>query len=716
MQGVDEGVFTLSVFSTIEAYLRETLGNEVSRETRFNELVEKFRSRHSRHNPKEYKLFKDIKSNHFNTNEVRHRFGNLSLEEANAATYLLKEFSSIFNLPNQDAVAALARNLSAWDNRRSPAETAMELEKANRKLELLSRQNDDMAGKVSQMDEAQKELEKLESQLNAMRIDYEQQIEKNKKDKAKIDELRQKKHSAEEEGRKAQKELREQLAKLSDAQEYIANLRRMASYTKTRYDYEQSLVRLTAEQESIVKQVNFGHDFLVKGSAGTGKSLVLLKTLEKLILENESQLFKERNLLALVTFSRSLEKYNRYVASLMNIHATDAADGAASGSTDKNMIMTSESFLCRILKDAFPGVRTCYGTEKCLEDSPCVRDNPLGKEIWPELEKLILPSFVTKEKYYDGGYSRTGMKKPLKSEQRVKVWEAVDAIFAEWEKKESQSVPYLTYKLLRKISSGEYSIPEQLMVDYLFVDEAQDLTAASLRVLKLSTRKSMILAGDGDQSVFQPGFTWSQAGIDVSGRTRILHTNFRSTDQINAAAERYRALIKGCDPDNAPQTFRMGPPVELHEDATEDKSFSSMVGTVRMCMDMLGYEPENICLIAPQKKQLDKLQSLLKDTLGLESKTVNSDDFDFARPGVVRLATMQSCKGLDFPVVLFYIDHRAHFLSMLDDSVADKMNRNMIYTAMTRAIELLHVFMPEKVSEGPVGDLKSLLKEREKTK
>ncbi len=711
LQGVDAGVFTLAVFSTIEAYFRDTLGDDVDHTTKFYELLDIFRQRNTRHAPNEYRLFRDIRQNQKSTNLVRHNFGNLSVEEAIGAAYLLKEFADMFFLPNQEQIAVLTRGLDTWNERRSPSETAMELKKANREIERLSGLNADMAEKVAQFDAAQKELERLESQLRAVQIDYEQQLERNRKDKEKIDELRQKKHLSEEESRKTQKQLREQLAQLSDAKAYIENLSRMASYTKTRYDYEQGLVRLTSEQEAIVSQVHFSRDFLVKGSAGTGKSLVLLKTLEKLLMEGEGQLFKEKKSLALITFSRSLEKYNRYVAKLMDIKASS---GAVCGTDD--MILTSESFLGRILKDAFPGSRPSYKIQKCLEDEPCVKDNPLGREIWTELEKFIMPGFISRKEYCDDGVSRTGMKKALNTGLRGKSWEAVEAIFAEWEKQEMQPVPYLTYKLLRKIGAGEYTIPEHLKVDYLFVDEAQDLTAASLRVLRLATRKSMILAGDGDQSVYQPGFTWSRAGIDVSGYTRTLHINFRCTNQINAAAERYRALIKGCDADNSPQTFRMGPPVELHEDATADASFAKMVGTVRMCVDSLDYEAENICLIAPQTKQLDKLKSLLKDTLGLESATVNSDEFDFAKPGVVRLATTQSCKGLDFPVVLFYIDHRAHFLDVLDGDVADKMNRNMIYTAMTRAIEMLHVFMPEKVSEGPIGDLKKILKGRDAEK
>ena len=76
-----------------------------------------------------------------------------------------------------------------------------------------------------------------------------------------------------------QKELQAQIEKLTDAEKYIDNLSRLACYTRTRYDYEQTLVHLTHQQQSIVNQVKFNRDFLVKGSAGTGKSLVLLKTL-----------------------------------------------------------------------------------------------------------------------------------------------------------------------------------------------------------------------------------------------------------------------------------------------------------------------------------------------------------------------------------------------------------------------------------------------------
>lgn len=54
--------------------------------------------------------------------------------------------------------------------------------------------------------------------------------------------------------------------------------------------------------------------------------------------------------------------------------------------------------------------------------------------------------------------------------------------------------------------------------------------------------------------------------------------------------------------------------------------------------------------------------------------------------------------------------HRAHFVDVFDEAVADKMNRNMIYTAITRSIEMLQVFILEDCSAKPICDLKEILK------
>ena len=697
LQGVDSGIFTLAVFSTLEAFFREKLRDSVDNTTKFYELLDKYRERYSVHNPREYQLFRDIQNNQKNTNQVRHHFKNLSVEEANSAAFLLLQFANIFNLPNLTQINQLAANLKIWDSRKSPVETAKELEKANQELKRLSSSNADMAQKVEELESKKKELELISAKLRTLQLDYEQQITKNKQNKDRIDELRRAKNEVEQENRKTQKELQAQIEKLTDAEKYIDNLSRMTSYTRTRYDYEQSLVHLTRQQQSIVNQVRFSRDFLVKGSAGTGKSLVLLKTLEKLIQQNKQSLFDGEKSIKLITFTHSLEKYNKYVAALLNIE----------NPLEEEIIGTSESYVNKILKDAFPSIKLTYTLPKILDVE---NDNPLGQDIWTELDKFILPKCVTQKEYCEEKIRRTGMKKAQNAGKRKAIWEAVETIFTEWNKLEEQPVQYAIYKLVQKIENGEYTIPEELKTDYLFVDEAQDLSAATLHLIRTTVRESMILAGDNDQSIFQPGFTWNRAGIDINGHSKILNINFRSTNQINEVAEKYRATIKGADKENMPETFRLGPPVELHENKNQNDSFAQMISTVKMCINSLNYEPENICLIAPRKSLLEQLREELKTQLDFESAFVNEPDFDFSKSGIIRLATTQSCKGLDFPVVLFYLDHRAHFVDVFDEITADKMNRNMIYTAITRSIEMLHVFTLSDSTAAPINDLKAILK------
>ncbi|MDD7416400.1 MAG: AAA family ATPase, partial [Spirochaetales bacterium] len=626
LQGVDSGIFTLAVFSTLEAFFREKLGNSIDNTTKFYELLDEYRERYSVHNPKEYQLFRDIQNNQKNTNQVRHHFKNLSVEEANSAAFLLSQFATIFNLPNLTQINQLTANLKIWDSRKTPSETARELEKANQELKRLSSANIDMTQKVEELESKKKELELVSAKLRTLQLDYEQQIAKNKQNKERIDELRRAKNEVEQENRKTQKELQAQIEKLTDAENYIDNLSRLACYTRTRYDYEQTLVHLTRQQQSIVNQVKFSRDFLVKGSAGTGKSLVLLKTLEKLIQQNKQSLFEGEKSIKLITFTHSLEKYNKYVASLLNIE----------NPLEEEIIGTSESYVNKILKDAFPSIKLTYTLPKILDVE---NDNPLGQDIWTELDKFILPKCVTQKEYCEEKIRRTGMKKAQNAGKRKAIWETVETIFGEWEKLEEQPVSYVIYKLVQKIEKGEYTIPEELKTDYLFVDEAQDLSATTLRLIRATVRESMILAGDNDQSVFQPGFTWNRAGIDISGYSKILNINFRSTNQINEVAEKYRATIKGADKENMPETFRLGPPIELHDNKNQDSSFAQMLSTVKMCINYLNYEPENSCLIAPRKSLLEQLKESLKNELDLDSAFVNEQDFDFSKPGIIRLAT-----------------------------------------------------------------------------
>ena len=70
---------------------------------------------------------------------------------------------------------------------------------------------------------------------------------------------------------------------LSSASKYLETVGSLTSYTRTRLDFERDITRLTPEQQDVLDSISLTNDFLIKGGAGTGKTLVLIKALEKAV-------------------------------------------------------------------------------------------------------------------------------------------------------------------------------------------------------------------------------------------------------------------------------------------------------------------------------------------------------------------------------------------------------------------------------------------------
>ena len=76
------------------------------------------------------------------------------------------------------------------------------------------------------------------------------------------------------------------------------------------------------------------------------------------------------------------------------------------------------------------------------------------------------------------------------------------------------------------------------------IDEAQDISLAGLGFVRTLVNGSegsdrsdgLLIVGDGAQRIYPGGFTLRQAGIEVRGRTTVLRTNYRNTQQVVDAA------------------------------------------------------------------------------------------------------------------------------------------------------------------------------------
>ena len=77
--------------------------------------------------------------------------------------------------------------------------------------------------------------------------------------------------------------------------------------------------------------------------------------------------------------------------------------------------------------------------------------------------------------------------------------------------------------------------------EFAVIDEAQDISVAQLRFLAAFGAKApnaLSFSGDLGQRIFQQPFSWKSLGVDIRGRARTLHINYRTSHQIHIQADR----------------------------------------------------------------------------------------------------------------------------------------------------------------------------------
>ena len=691
LQVTDTGLFVLAVHSFVEGWIRDRFGFGTEMLTfsfMMNHFIAYAKKKTGDYVPGLASLDAMITA-HDETHSVRHHFHDLDRTSAETATQHLERFCMLAGAGAPEKLEEIRRFLELWDERK-PLPVLIE---ENRRLALLRGKDAEerraLVEGVAAKQVLDQKIEILAASLIAKdrRIEELEGIAEARGEKAQNE--RHERASIEAELRAARKEL-EGFRKEG---EYIGLMRRMTAYTRTRADYERMIIHLTPEQNKVLEQIKLDSDFLVKGAAGTGKTLVLLKAIEKAKTGGVDKRLGFDELsgsVALLTYNQTLVRYDRYVASILSTE----------NRADK--IMTADAFIQERLAAIESGAHMDYDCIKALSE----KYSPEGispKEVEAEAELIIWGNDVPYETYVNESYERTGMKKAKGPKERAKLWAAAEAMAAEMEVAKGYSKGYSRIKLLRAIEASPAD-PRLRCVDYIFIDEAQDLAAADLKALKGCARRCVVLAGDADQSIYQPGFSFKQAGLDVVGKSRILRSNFRNSIPIHELAERYRALVPGLDKDNQPSAVRPGPPPELLQAKDRNALFDLLLARMRFFLKSLDYSPENIAVIVPMNEDIKFVIEGLRGA-GIDAANIHPQAFDFASEGQVRVSTLHSAKGLDFPVVFLFLPRRPWFGSGYGEDAVERMTRNLIYVGATRAMEHLNVFALEEPGSAAVADL-----------
>ena len=674
LHDADLGFYVLGTHSFMKSYIKDTLDSEFDYFAAALYDYQRYLKRYCK--PSLHDNFiKKLKIDHNNTNKVRHNFEQLIPQEAETSTHNFIQFLKKTDI-DPEKYKIIVNLLSNWKQRINKNEESakllqQDLLKAKEKIVSLEVKIGEVKNIAEQLELIKRERAVLDHKLKSTT----EIIEKISSEKSALEDEKNK--------------LLDSKGKTKALEDYIHYLSRFSLYTRTRADYEKSVLQLSTEQKNAIDTVSLKKDFLIKGSAGTGKSLVLLKALVKAKeLNSISEVLTGR--IILLTYSRTLKKYNSYISDLLKNHLED------------ENINTVDSFLLDKFTILFPD----YKLDPYFK--PNLPGEGAGKltktDLKTEIEDFILAGNIKREEYLKvGGIIRSGMKiKGLQLPDRTLVWNAFESYINELENKNIVNFPYLRYKLLNYLQNN----PENRAirdVQYMFIDEVQDMTPCSLAALKELTTGVVIMAGDNNQKLFAATSPYNRAGISLKNSTVSLTENFRNTNQIMHFANTFLQQNEPINKLDVIDSFREGPLPEVN--LIKGSITESVVDQIKIYINDLGYEKHNIAIIlnstkdAVAKKLLKKLDS---ENIGYVDTTDN--EFDFSKEGNILLTTLHSCKGLDFPVVIMCIPYLKEQKNFNDESNIAIM-RNLFYVAFTRAMDNLNIFIKDK----PKGILKEIV-------
>ena len=443
---------------------------------------------------------------------------------------------------------------------------------------------------------------------------------------------------------------------------------------------------LTKEQKECVN-FNAG-DLLIRGVAGSGKSYVILKRAVKLYKTK-----KPEESVAIFTFTNSLVKYTddliqaKIGEGQIEVHTVDSyCMGVYWKITGRRFNKGEPADYRRIIQETLAQHQEASKLDHRFYD--------MNVEFFEEEFLWIREKCIkSKEVYVQADRKGRGSQIRLSANDKELLWSIYTQFMKNAKKARFQDWPDL-YMVL---NDNLYRIPESKKIDYILLDEAQDMTVGKLRVLKALSKKSLTIAADVAQKIYKTSFTWKEVGIDISGRSsKALSKSFRSTKQIVELAEDLMAKNRKGASASDEYTVAVLPEAEgdkprivrCKSTADENSYIINLVKTYSQAKD------EVIGIICRTENEISDIKKLLYRS-GLRYEIVTRQKKEKAkwsllRPGI-KLVTAHSSKGLEFDrVVIPYVDDSIYPLNTFkvdEDQLEEtlKTERNILYVAMTRA-------------------------------
>ena len=460
------------------------------------------------------------------------------------------------------------------------------------------------------------------------------------------------------------------------------------------------LLNLTDEQMEYV-HIKATGPVLIKGVAGSGKTTIGLYRANYLaeLIEERRQIFGENAAILLLTYTTTLAKalhqlYEELYGELPRAITISTYDSWMRTQLNRSgmRLSAAEDQRHSLMRRAQNEIAQKYPRDKVISQRP-------PDFLLDEFDDAIRARGLTKFNDYRT-VNRVGRGIALQERHRALVWE----ICGRYQRLLDESGLFDWKDLPRLVQKHCPSLPQY---DVVIIDEAQDLPPSHLHLATrlipdYSEARSLTLLADPAQSIYYRGISWKEAGINVrGGRTRILAKNFRNTQQILEAA---RPILDGCDDLKREEeyipptsTYRQGPkPIVASYEKTEEANAFIIERVIKLCQNN-NYRPGDIAILARSSNLYRYLSKPFKQA-SLKLTQFRDDNFHILENDV-KYITMQSAKGLEFPVV-FMIGLDDRYVPYIDKDSETKyedelQERKLFYVSMTRAAERLYLLYPK---------------------
>src|SRR6267143_4811293 len=468
------------------------------------------------------------------------------------------------------------------------------------------------------------------------------------------------------------------------------------------YPWEKWTVFLHPAQRQLVER-DYSGPARVSGSAGTGKTIVALHRAVFLARTNPDArvlltTFSDNLANALRTKLRRLVSNEPRLADRLDVYSLDSIGHRLYKSHIGEPRIATKDQIRELLAKASTAVG---GHKFTLQFLLSEWENVV--DAW---------QLDTWEAYRD--VRRLGRKTRLPETQRAILWSIFDRV-----RSQLASQGCVTYAGIFSRLATQLADRKHLPFDFAVVDEAQDVSVAQLQFLAAlgaGQPNSLFFAGDLGQRIFQQPFSWRALGVDIRGRSRTLHINYRTSHQIRMQADRLLGPALSDVDGNTEQRVGTisvfnGPPPTMRVLANVADE-SRLVGTWLVDLGNAGVMPHEMGVFVRSPAELDRARAAVEQArLPCKVRDENVE----TTGGHVSISTMHLAKGLEFrAVAVMACDDEIMPLQARIETVADDADleevynteRHLLYVACTRARDHLLVTSVAPASEF-LDDLRS---------